>query len=85
MKILRELGVENLLVESPTVTHIFMEEEMMDELFLNQSGIYVGGDALSVGNHNQPFTSFSHPHSRLLSIHMHSAHFIYMRYKLIYS
>lgn len=84
MKILREMGVGRLLVESPTVTHIFMQEGLMDELFLNQSGIYVGGQSLAIGQSCSSFTADQHPHTELVSMHMHSPHFLYARYRLIY-
>ncbi|HAM63111.1 MAG: hypothetical protein A2Y20_10340 [Firmicutes bacterium GWF2_51_9] len=84
MKILKKIGVDTLLVESPTVTHIFMKEGLMDELFLNQSGLYIGGDATSIGQRCVPFSSIVHPHTELVSIYMHSPHFIYCRYRLHY-
>lgn len=84
MRILKEMGIEKLLVESPTITHIFMEEKMIDELFLNQSGLYIGGEGLTIGSNQNAFTTLNHPESELISIHMHSPHFIYMRYKLHY-
>lgn len=84
MKILREMGIRRLLVESPTVTHYFIEECLLDELFLNYSCLYIGGKAMTIGNHNKAFTSENHPHTELVSIYMHSPHFIYLRHKMIY-
>ncbi|GAA0731631.1 RibD family protein [Clostridium oceanicum] len=84
MKILREMGIKRLLVESPTVTHYFMEEKLLDELFLNYSCLYIGGKALSMGSNNTSFTSSNHPHSKLISLHMHSPSFLYLRHKLLY-
>lgn len=84
LKILKKIGVNKLLIESPTVTHIFMQEKILDELFINQSGIYVGGSAISIGQNCNAFTSNYHPHTELISIYMHSPHFIYSRYRLNY-
>ena len=85
LKILKSIGVNTLLVESPTITHIFMQEERLDELFINQSGVYIGGNTGMIGQRCIPFTSEFHPHTELISLHMHSPHFIYLRYRLIYS
>ncbi|MEG0329052.1 MAG: dihydrofolate reductase family protein [Longicatena sp.] len=84
MKILKKMGINRLLVESPTVAHIFMQEKIMDELFLNYSCVYVGGKATSIGVNCNAFTSANHPHTKLVSIHMYNEHFIYLRHKLIY-
>ena len=85
LKILKAIGINTLLVESPTVTHIFMQESLLDELFINQSGLYIGGASGMIGQRCTPFTSIKHPHTELISMHMHSPHFIYMRYRMIYS
>ena len=85
LRILKAIGVNTLLVESPTITHIFMQEGRLDELFINQSGLYIGGASGMIGQRCTPFTSKKHPHTELISVHMHSPHFIYLRYRLIYS
>lgn len=84
MKMLKKLGIHKLLVESPTLMHLFIEDELMDELFLNYSCVYLGGNSLSIGQRFTPFTSDKHPHTSLLSVFMHSSHFMYFRHKLIY-
>lgn len=84
MKILKQMGIDRLLVESPTVTHIFMEEHIMDELFLNYSCIYVGGNANSIGKACPSFGSENHPHTKLISVHMYNSHFLYLRHKVVY-
>ena len=82
--ILKKMGINKLLIESPTVTHIFMQERLLDELFLNQSGIYIGGKATSIGNNCSSFSSLDHPHAELVSIYMYNPYFIYNRYRLKY-
>ncbi len=84
LRILKILGINNLLVESPTLMHIYMENQVMDELFFNCSCLYIGGKALTMGTHGREFTSENHPHTKILSIHMHSPHFTYVRHKLVY-
>ncbi len=84
LRILKAMGVDTLLVESPTVSHIFMQEGSLDELFLNQSGLYIGGKATTIGQSCEAFTSTHHPHTELISLHLHSPHFLYSRYRLRY-
>ncbi len=85
LKALKRLGIDNLLVESPTLMHIYMENEVMDELFFNYSCLYIGGKALTMGQVGKEFTSVNHPHTEIMSVHMHSPHFMYFRHKLIYN
>ncbi len=84
LRILKAIGVNALLVESPTVSHILMQEQSLDELFLNQSGLYIGGRATTIGQSCEAFTSTHHPHTELISLHLHSPHFLYSRYRLRY-
>lgn len=82
--VLKKFGIDRLLVETPSYMHYLVSQKMMDELFFNYSCIYVGGQALTIGKFGKEFTSEDHPHTRMLSIHMHSDHFFYLRHKLIY-
>lgn len=84
LEVLRAMGMEKVLVESPTYCHYLMEKGLLDEIFINTSCIFVGGTATSIGSQSKSFTSKDHPHSEIVSIHMHSPHFIYTRYKFIY-
>ncbi|MGL5964954.1 MAG: dihydrofolate reductase family protein [Fusobacteriaceae bacterium] len=67
-KILRSFGIERLLVETPSYTHHLLEEELLDEVFMNYSCIYVGGKAMTIGLNNKSFTSLDHPHTNMLTI-----------------
>ncbi|WP_025640417.1 dihydrofolate reductase family protein [Schnuerera ultunensis] len=84
LKVLKAMGMERVLIESPTYCHHLMETSLLDEMFLNTSCIFVGGHCASIGGYSEPFTSVNHPHTEIVSIHMHSPHFIYTRHKLIY-
>lgn len=66
--ILRRIGIERLLIETPVYTHHLMQIGLMDELFLNYACIYVGGGAMSIGLHSRSCTSVDHPHTKMLSI-----------------
>lgn len=82
---LKKMGIDKLLVETPSYAHYLAGEQMMDELFFNYSCLLIGGKALTIGQFGKEFTSENHPHTRMLSIHAHSDHFFYFRHKLIYN
>jgi riboflavin biosynthesis pyrimidine reductase len=84
MTALRTLGLKRIIVESPMYLSLLMKAKMLDELFLNTSGIFIGGDALTISKYVESFTIDSHPHTKTMSIHTHSDHFFYTRYKMIY-
>lgn len=79
----KSIGIERLLIESPTIMYNFMKEKVLDEAFVNYSGIYVGG-SISLG-YNQPFDIEAYPTVDILSIHLHEPSFLYTRQKFIYS
>ncbi len=82
MKGLRRLGIKTLGIESPTVAYHLMNEQMLDEYFLNYAMLFAGG-SIAPGRY-QPFRHDSHPHSSLLSVSMHGPHFLYTRHRLLY-
>ncbi len=84
LRFLKLGGIDSMLVESPTFLVSLMREGLLNELYLNHSGLFVGGDALSIGDKAAAFTTEDHPHSRTLSIHSHGDHFFYTRYALLY-
>lgn len=84
MKILKSLGINTLLVESPSLIHIFIQNELMDELFFNYSCVYLGGDSLTIGKNFKAFDSKKHPHTSLLSVYMYSSHYMFFRHKVLY-
>mgnify|MGYP001413908755 CR=1 FL=1 len=80
---LRRLGIEHLLVESPTYWWHLLGEHALDELFVNYSSVYIGGQATPGGP--RPFTSLEHPHARLLFVGVHPPGFLYTRQQLVYA
>ncbi|MDD3242376.1 MAG: dihydrofolate reductase family protein [Eubacteriales bacterium] len=84
MAILKRMGVDTMLVETPGYMHHLLSLGMMDELFLDYSCLYIGGKALTLGQNGRGFSSTAHPHSRVLSIHSHSDSFFYFRHQLVY-
>lgn len=84
LSFLKPLGIDTMLIESPTFLVSLMQEALLDELYLNTSTVFIGGGALSLGSSMDSFTLDNHPHSRVISIHSHSDYFFYTRYRMEY-
>jgi riboflavin biosynthesis pyrimidine reductase len=80
--ILRKIGVERLIIESPSYTWHLADNAALDEAFLNYSSVFVGGN-ISMGGY-QAFSYEKHPHSHILMLFHHQSNFIYTRQKLVY-
>ena len=82
---LKPLGIDTMLIESPTFLVSLMQEALLDELYLNTSSLFIGGSALSLGSRIDSFTLDNHPHCKVVSIHTHSDYFFYTRYRMEYT
>ena len=82
MRSLKIAGVNQVLVESPTITWIMMKEKIMNEYFLTHTSVFIGGQ-LSPG-WNMPFTFDDHPHAEILQLNNHKSSFIYTRQAIRY-
>ena len=80
--LLRQLGLERLLIESPSYNWHLMENKALDEFFINYSMVYAGG-TITPGL-KAPFTHENHPHAQLLTVGMHKSSFIFTRQKIYY-
>ncbi|ONI39848.1 hypothetical protein AN639_00620 [Candidatus Epulonipiscium fishelsonii] len=85
LKVLKLLEIDRVMVESPQYCHSMLQDGLLDESVINYSCVYVGGTAVGFGQGMEACTSIRHPHSELLSIHMHSPSFMYLRHKFIYN
>ncbi|MCD6122684.1 MAG: dihydrofolate reductase family protein [Spirochaetales bacterium] len=85
LRILKKIGINRLLIESPSFIDSLMQESLLDELFLNTSGVFIGGKAPVVGESFIGFSKDWHPHLQILTIHSHSDYFVYSRYRMHYS
>lgn len=81
LRFLRDCGLNMISVESPGYCWHLIEQEYLDEFFLNYSMVAVGGD-LCLGKGHK-FSTKNHPHSSLLYVGA-SRGFIYTRQKLEY-
>ncbi|MGI5174056.1 dihydrofolate reductase family protein [Treponema sp. OMZ 840] len=85
MHFLRKNGIKLLLIEAPGYAHYLITQGMMDEFFLNRSGIYVGGnDTMVFGKHTKGFKADVHPHMKLLSFDIYNEFFTFGRYQFMY-
>ena len=82
MYILKNMGMNELCIESPSYNWHLMKTGCLDEYFINYSMVYAGGD-ISPG-YSMPFGHVVHPHADLLSIGVHTSSFMYTRQKLLY-
>jgi riboflavin biosynthesis pyrimidine reductase len=82
MYLLRRLGFMRLLIESPSYNWYLMQQNALDEYFINYSMLYAGG-GITPGL-PAPFTHTEHPHAKLLSLGIHQSSFIMTRQKLYY-
>ncbi len=85
LKILKIIGIDKVIVESPSYTHSLMKDGLLDELIQSYSSVYIGGKAISLGNSMESFTSIKHPHMKILSIDSHLPGFLYFRHKVLYN
>ncbi|MFW5891464.1 MAG: dihydrofolate reductase family protein [Nanoarchaeota archaeon] len=84
LKILKTMGFDKAMVESPSYCHALLGDGLLDEMILNYSCVYIGGDAVGLGDKMEPYTSKKHPHSEMITIHSHSPSFFYFRHKFVY-
>lgn len=81
---LKALGINIILNESPYVHHYLLETKVLDEIWLNYSFCYIGGNATSLGMNQTPFTSTNHPETTILTLHSLGYNFIYTRQRVVY-
>jgi len=81
LKKLKEVGLDKILVESPGFISVLLKEKLLNEMFINYSGLYSGGNLILNKN---PYSKNDYPGVDILSIHIHENNFLYMRQKLIY-
>jgi riboflavin biosynthesis pyrimidine reductase len=82
LKVLRLLGVERAIIESPSYLWHLVSFGAMDELFLNYSTVYVGGSIVLGGFSS--FTTKDHPHGRILQLGTHGDSFLFTRQQFVY-
>ncbi|MGM0501910.1 MAG: RibD family protein [Bacillota bacterium] len=84
LKFLKQMGLDRITVETPSYAHYLIRQQLLDELFLNQSGVYIGGPKFLNNNGEAAFTVNKAPAAKVITIHNHSSYFFYLRYRLIY-
>lgn len=82
MRSLKLAGVNQTILESPTITWLMMKEKIMNEYFLTYTTTFIGGQ-LSPG-WNMPFSFEDHPHAEILQLNNHKSSFIFTRQAIRY-
>lgn len=77
-------GIQTILNESPYYHHHLQQLQLLDEAWINQSSVYIGGNTSSLGQFNNSFTVNTHPHYTILTLHSLGYNFVYPRYKISY-
>lgn len=80
--ILRKLGIEKLCIESPSYMFHLLDNEAMDEMFINYSAVFVGGN-ITMGSYKS-FSVNDHPHADIVMLGHHRSNFIFTRQILRY-
>lgn len=81
---LHKVGFNIILNESPYFHHKLLELKLLDEIWINYSGSYIGGNSNSLGSRQNPFTSENHPDCEILTLHSLGYNFLYTRQKILY-
>lgn len=84
-KIFKQLGFNVILNESPYTHHLLLEQQLLDEIWLNYSASYIGGSITSLGDKQNSFSSSNHPDSEILTLHHLGYHFLYSRQRVLYN
>ncbi len=80
--VLKHLGMDRVLIESPSYMTYLMSMQSMDEMFINYSSVFAGG-SVGLGGFLE-FSVNDHPHSDFIQVNMHQTNFLATRQKLIY-
>lgn len=81
----KNLGFNVILNESPFWHHKFLQNKLLNEIWLNYACSYIGGSIISLGNTQQSFESKNHPDTEILTLHHLDYHFLYSRQLVKYA
>ncbi len=81
---LNQTGFQIILNESPYFHHQLLQIKKLNELWLNYSGSYIGGNFANLGCTQTPFDSKNHPDCKLLTLHSLGYNFLYTRQEILY-
>ena len=81
---LKKIGLDKIMIETPSYAHYLMQKRLLDEIFINQAGIYVGGPKFLNDDFDLAFNSDMPPQAKMITIHSYDSYFFAFRYRLIY-
>lgn len=82
---LNNCGYGVILNESPYFHHKLLEAKLLNEIWLNYSCVYIGGNSFNLGSHQTSFTTNNHPESKILDLYNIDYHFLYSRQLISYA
>ena len=82
LRVLREMGIQQLCVECPQYMYHLMEHQVLDEFFMDFSLVFAGGEIVAGKGHS--YTTRDHPHTQLICAAQHNGHFLYTRHQMRY-
>ena len=83
-KFLKEAGLDKIMVEAPSYAHYLIQEHLLDEIFLNQAGSYIGEPKFLNSDAKSAFRAGREPQAKMVTIHTYNSYFFCFRYRLIY-
>ncbi len=81
MLFLKIININIVSIEASNYFHSLVRDNLVDEIFLNISSVYLGGLNGGIAELEKPFDSKNHPHLKILEIYIHKNNFLYTRQK----
>mgnify|MGYP006269810555 CR=1 FL=1 len=83
-RFLKESGLDQLMIETPSYAHYLIKQHLLDEIFLNQTGIYIGGPKFLNNDFDFVFDPATVPRAKMITIHSYDSYFFCFRYRMEY-
>ncbi|MFO7820422.1 MAG: dihydrofolate reductase family protein [Halanaerobacter sp.] len=83
-KFLKKAGLDRIMVEAPSYAHYLIQQHLLDELFLNQTGSYIGEPKFLNSDSSSAFSVGTEPQAKMITIHTYNSYFFCFRYRFIY-
>ena len=81
---LKEVGLDKIMIETPSYAHYLIKQHLLDEIFLNQAGIYIGGPKFLNNDFDFVFNPETVPQANMITIHVYNSYFFCFRYRMEY-
>jgi len=81
---LQSNNIYKILIESPYYHHKFIQAKLLQEAWLNYSGIYVGGTQATLGGQSNSLATTNLAYYNVIALYSLGYNFIYGRYNVSY-